>query len=51
MMMMQAGKNVVIEKPMSMNSKMVKELTAKAKEKGVFIMEVCDGPGEMKNTR
>ena len=39
--MMQAGKNVVIEKPMSMNSKMVKELTDKAKEQGVFIMEVC----------
>ena len=39
--MMQAGRNVVIEKPMSMNSKMVKELTDKAKEQGVFIMEVC----------
>ena len=41
MLMMEAGKNVLIEKVMSVNSRLVKELLDKAKEKGVFLVEVC----------
>ena len=39
-MMMEAGKNVLVEKPMAMNARMVKELVDKAREKEVFLMEV-----------
>uniref|UniRef100_A0A3B1IKQ5 Trans-1,2-dihydrobenzene-1,2-diol dehydrogenase n=1 Tax=Astyanax mexicanus TaxID=7994 RepID=A0A3B1IKQ5_ASTMX len=36
---MNSGKNVLIEKPLAMNSKEVKELVANAKKNNVFLME------------
>ena len=36
---MNAGKNVLIEKPLAMNAKEVKELVATAKKNKVFLME------------
>ena len=40
MMLLGAGKSVVCEKPMGMNAKQVKTLTARAKERKRFFMEV-----------
>lgn len=36
---LEAGKNVLCEKPLGMNSKQVSEMIRKAKEKGLFLME------------
>lgn len=40
LLFLQAGKNVLCEKPFAMNSKQVKELVAAAKKNNVFLMEV-----------
>jgi len=36
---LEAGKHVLVEKPMGMNARECKEMAAKAKEKGLFLME------------
>ena len=41
LMMLEAGKHVLCEKPVGMNGKELRQLLDKAKEKGVFFMEVC----------
>ena len=38
-MMLEAGKHVLLEKPMAMNLKESKELVRLAREKGAFFME------------
>ena len=38
-MMLEAGKHVLLEKPMAMNLQESKELVRLAREKGVFFME------------
>ncbi len=39
-MMLQAGRNVLCEKPMTLNHRDTKELIDLAKEKNIFFMEV-----------
>lgn len=50
LLFLEAGKNVLCEKPFAMNSKQVKELVAAAKKNNVFLMEVkmkgCSPLGE-----
>lgn len=43
LLFLEAGKNVLCEKPFAMNSKQVKELIAAAKKNNVFLMEVKMG--------
>lgn len=43
LLFLEAGKNVLCEKPFAMNSKQVKELVATAKRNNVFLMEVKMG--------
>lgn len=40
LLFLEAGKNVLCEKPFAMNSKEVRELVAAAKKNKVFLMEV-----------
>lgn len=40
LLFLEAGKNVLCEKPFAMNSKQVKELVAAARKNNVFLMEV-----------
>lgn len=40
LLFLEAGKNVLCEKPFAMNSKQVKDLVAAAKKNNVFLMEV-----------
>ena len=40
-LMLNSGKHVLCEKPLAMNYKEVKEVTDLAKEKGLFLAEVC----------
>lgn len=40
LLFLEAGKNVLCEKPFAMNSRQVKELVAAAKKNNVFLMEV-----------
>lgn len=40
-LMMEAGKPVLCEKPLTMNAKDTALLIQNAKDKGVFLMEVC----------
>lgn len=40
LLFLNAGKNVLCEKPFAMNSRQVKELAAAAKKNEVFLMEV-----------
>lgn len=40
LLLLEAGKNVLCEKPFAMNSRQVKELVAAAKKNNVFLMEV-----------
>lgn len=40
LMFLEAGKNVLCEKPFAMNSKQVKDLVAAAERNNVFLMEV-----------
>lgn len=41
LLFLEAGKNVLCEKPFAMNSKQVKDLVTAAKKNKVFLMEVC----------
>lgn len=40
LLFLEAGKNVLCEKPFAMNSRQVKDLVAAAKKNNVFLMEV-----------
>ena len=40
MIMIEAGKNVLVEKPMAINCRLVKQLIDKAQENDVFLLEV-----------
>lgn len=44
LLFLQAGKNVLCEKPFAMNSRQVKSLVAAAKKNNVFLMEVRSTP-------